>query len=122
MHNRPIIYIVRGLPDREILYVGQTGSMHRRLYRKRGEHPGLAYYQHINRHYEVIYDQWQLGEQKRIEKEIELTAQLKPHWIYGDGYFERKKWRLDFEDAKHKPYFPMHHPPISQLHLWPRVA
>lgn len=117
MHDRPIIYIIRSLPDKEILYVGQTNSMHRRLYRKRNEHAGLAYYQNINRHYEVIYDQWQLGEQARIEKEIELTAELKPHWIYGDNYEERKQWRDLYEKIKYKPYFAMHHLPIKQLDL-----
>jgi len=124
MINRPILYIIRSLPEKEILYVGETNSMHRRLYKKRNEHFAMAFYQDCNRHYEVIYDQWLLGEQERIKKEILLTAQLKPHWIFGGGdhWATRKKWSKGFEKQRYKPYFGMHHLPIKQFNLLTMAA
>jgi len=99
--------------------------MHRRLYRKRNEHAGMAFYQNENRFYEVIYDQDLLDEQDRLKKESILTAELKPHWIWGTGdhWQKRKRFCAKFEaSGQYKPYFGMHHLPIIQPNLLSMVA
>lgn len=117
MRGRSVLYCIRSVPDEEILYIGETATMWRRLYNKRNEHHAIAYFHAHDFHYEVLYDQEQLPEQQRIVKEIELTAELKPWWNYRCDLEQRKAWVKDFLASKFKPCFPLHKLPERQLAL-----
>ena len=117
MRDRPVLYCIRSLPDREILYIGETRTMWNRLYAKRAQHHALAYFQAHDFFYEVLYDQDQLPEQQRLIAEIELTAELKPWWNYRCDLAQRQAWVKAFYAAKAKPYFPLHKLPERQMSL-----
>ena len=117
MRQRPIVYCVRSLPDQEILYIGESSSMWRRLYDYRGYHQALAYFQAHGFHYEVLYDQDLLPEQQRLTREIELTAELKPWWNYRCDLKQRQAWVKAFKATKEKSFFPLHKLPERQLAL-----
>ena len=117
MRQRPVIYCVRSLPDKEVLYIGESSSMFRRLYNNRERHQALAYFQAHGFHYEVLYDQDQLPEQQRLTREIELTAELKPWWNYRCDLEQRQAWVKAFKVSKGKTCFPLHKFPERQLAL-----
>ena len=118
MKHRPILYCVRALPSGEILYIGESANMHRRLYTHRNEHCGLAYFRHLDFDYEVLYDQEQLPEQKRLAREVQLTAQYEPWWIFRCDLEHRQKWVKQYCESTHKPLFPLHKLPERQMSLF----
>jgi len=90
------LYAIRRPADQSVLYIGQTQNMWRRLYTKRNDHEGIAYFFGEGIDYEIAYWHKPITEQDRLIAEIELTAQWRPWWIYDFPLEQRREWTNRF--------------------------
>ena len=93
------LYAIRRPADQSVLYIGQTQNMWRRLYTKRNDHEGIAYFFGEGIDYEIAYWHKPITEQDRLIAEIELTAQWRPWWIYDFPLEQRREWTTRYEIA-----------------------